>query len=382
MSFLLLLTLSVIIRTTHAADTTTSLLMVGNSFIDANNMEYMVEQMLRQSPRPQEVYAMRFDQGSSRFAEHVQEPLLHEMIRERAWNWVLLQEQSEIPAFPGTYYEPTFDVSVQSLETLNGWIQEGQLYSETVLMMTWARVGADPYYPELFPNFEQMQQKVKEGYIRMQQTITTPERPVPIVPAGLAFQYIREHCCAEGQDPSSNGTEFVALYDEDTIHPSVWGSYLAACTIYATLTPVGYPAVTQIQYGPPGLNAVMKRRLQEAAQAAVLQFNNENPINRHYVEMKRAEQQNKRPYKPVSPADHDDSSSPASSPTSSRTTFDFTMSVLFPTALALVLVGNVCLWIQQKRQMASYSGRHTVPSSQDDEDDLQLRDALELPEIR
>jgi hypothetical protein len=362
--------------------------MVGNSFIDMNELEFMVEQMLQEGDPHKQIYAMRFDQGSSRFAEHVKESALQQMILERTWDWVLLQEQSEIPAFGGTHWEPTLELSLQSLETLDAWIREA--HSETVLLMTWARVGMDPYYPDLFPNFEQMQHKVQEGYVKMQQSISTPERPVPIVPAGLAFQYIHDHCCPQGQDPTTNGTDFVALYDPDTIHPSVLGSYLVACTIYATMTPVGYPAVTHLRYAPPGMKTGVQHRLQEAAQAVVLQYNQQNSINRDYVEMKRAA--HKRPYRPDEESNNEKEDT---APASSSTLPPATTSKSLPRIIALVLpaVGvlfvtmNVWMWFQQKRQLANYAGRQPVPSSQDelyDNDDLQLRDSssFELPEIR
>lgn len=318
--------------------------MVGNSFIDANNMEYMVEQMLREGNKgvDDDVYAMRFDQGSSRFAEHVKESVLQDMILERAWNWVVLQEQSEIPGFWGTYYEPTFDLSMQSLETLDDWVRRAQ--ADTVLLMTWARVGADPYYPDLFPNFERMQAKIMEGYIRMQQHISTSERPVPIAPVGLAFQYIRDH---------ANTTDFAALYAEDTIHPSVLGSYVAACTVYATLTPIGYPPLTHIQFGPPGLKTGIKHRLQEAAQAAALQFNNENPINRQYYEMKRTA--NKKPY-PEEPASDDTAAARKKT------------SVVWVGGSILLVVMTLWIWNRQHKQTIGDSGRHQVLSTQDNDD--------------
>jgi hypothetical protein len=362
--------------------------MVGNSFIDMNQLEFMVEQMLQEGDPHKQIYAMRFDQGSSRFAEHVKESALQQMMLERTWDWVLLQEQSEIPAFGGTYWEPTLDLSLQSLETLDAWIREA--HSETVLLMTWARVGMDPYYPDLFPNFEQMQHKVQEGYERMQQAISTPERPVPIVPAGLAFQYIHDHCCPNGQDPTANGTDFVALYDPDTIHPSVLGSFLVACTIYATLTPVGYPAVTHLRYAPPGMKTGVQHRLQEAAQAVVLQYNQQNPNNRDYVEMKRAA--HKKPYQPdeePSSNNEKEDTAPASSSTVPPSTTSNTpkriLTIVLPAVGVVFVMMNVWMWLQQKRQLANYAGRQPVPSSQDElYDDLQLRDSssFELPEIR
>ena len=73
--------------------------------------------------------------------------------------------------------------------------------------MTWARQNA----PET-------QETLSETYTQVGR-----ELAATVVPAGLAWQ----HCLATHPD--------IVLHDKDQSHPNLAGSYLAACTFYATL---------------------------------------------------------------------------------------------------------------------------------------------------
>ena len=260
----------------HAVATTAepSLLMVGNSFTDENNLEEMVQALLEEDGRlGGKVYAMRFMRGASTFAEHANSAELKSMIAERRWSWVVLQEQSEKPGFWDTAYESELKESYEALNVLDSWVREAK--AETILMMTWARLNEDPYNPDIFPDFTTMQDRVATGYYRMQAQISTIERPVKIAPVGLAFQAI--HDSVKDRDPTESGTDFFNLYQEDTIHPSVQGSYLAACVIYATIT--GRDP-SRLRYRPMVMQKEQADKLQAAAQATVVKFNRENEFNK------------------------------------------------------------------------------------------------------
>ena len=104
----------------------------------------------------------------------------------------------------------------------------------TVLYMTWARQHA----PE-------SQQKITDAY----QSIGR-ELGAIVVPVGVAWQsFLAKH-----DEP--------ALYDKDQSHPTLAGSYLAACVFLAALwnlDPVGVDA------GPAALSPSDKAKLQRAA---------------------------------------------------------------------------------------------------------------------
>jgi hypothetical protein len=271
----------------------TSLLMVGNSFTDANDLEVMVQTLLEEDAflGTKDVYAMRFKKDSSRFAEHANSSELKSMIAERPWTWVVLQEQSEIPGFWETFWDPTLTLSIKSAIMLNDWIRADN--AETVLLMTWGRLGSDSYYPDIFPDFETMQSRVAEGYYRIQKAISTATRPVKIAPAGLAFKKIHDSYRSTGEDSATNGTDFFNLY-ADGVHPSVEGSYLVACVLYATLT--GHD-VTRLQWAPNGFDGTLRDKLQSVAASTVDDFNRKNSFNGR-APSKESSEGTKRPYTP------------------------------------------------------------------------------------
>lgn len=219
-----------------ASSTTPNLLMIGNKLTEANRLEVMVTALLQEDLTlgMNQIYAVQFRREASRWAEYADSSELRDTIAAEPWTWVIMQEQSEIPAFWGTYYEPTFTYSVASGRKINDWIQNSG--AETILMMTWARRTLDEQYPELFPDFPTMMDKLEIGYKRYQEAMSTADRSVKVAPVGLAFKYIRDSYINQGIDPASNGTVFSNLYQEDGVHPAISGSYLAASVLYRTIT--------------------------------------------------------------------------------------------------------------------------------------------------
>lgn len=275
-----------------------SFLMVGNSFTNANHLQEMIKSMLEEDLMfGSQVYAMRFRKPASRFAEDVLDPALASTIAERSWDWVILQEQSQIPAFIGTYYDPTFQLSLNATVQMNSWIQKAN--AETVLLMTWGRRTDDFMYPELFPDFETMQTMLVNGYSIMQKTISTPNRPVRMAPAGLAFQSVKDSI-PKGVNASADGTAFSNLYASDGVHPSVEGSYLIACVVYATLTGNDPRKLTQY-LGPKEIPADTRAKLREHAFQTVEAFDISNEYNRQYFShfMVKGQDISPKPYAPA-----------------------------------------------------------------------------------
>ena len=116
--------------------------------------------------------------------------------------------------------------------------------AKPVLFMTWAYADA----PE-------MTAQLAEQY-----TVAGNTNNALVVPAGLAF--------AKAVARSSQGGPQVNLYDPDKRHPSLAGSYLAACAIYAAVygkSPVGSPYLG-------GLDAKTAGFLQDVAWQTVKEY--------------------------------------------------------------------------------------------------------------
>ena len=118
---------------------------------------------------------------------------------------------------------------------------------EPVLLLTWARRDGLPDIG--FPDFAAMQAQLTEGYMSI-----ADELGIRVAPAGVAWQ------AALATDAS------LALWEADGSHPSVAGSYLTACVLYATLfreSPVGLPTASALSWD-------LARYLQEIAGQTVM----------------------------------------------------------------------------------------------------------------
>ena len=177
------------------------------------------------------------------------------------WDYVVLQDQSQIPGF---YRSTTSWIDDKDAAILLANSIEAES-SESVLMMTWGRRNGDPANPTIYSNFTMMQDRLEEGYIDFRDNMTVQGRDVWIAPVGLAFKHIHDDLLSSGSNPLTSGTTFYGLYSADGSHPSLSGSYLAACVIYATLTgtsPVG-------SNDSVALSSSLKLELQQAAAATV-----------------------------------------------------------------------------------------------------------------
>ena len=254
------------------------LLMVGNSFSEAHNMEEMIQSMLNERKivlQANSVFAARFEEGGANLAFFAQSEQMATMISDRSWTWVVLQEQSQTSGFyPPAEYEATYENSLKSVLLLDREIQA--VGGTTVLFQTWGYFGKDIYNPEFYPDYQTMQDKITRGYEIYREEILkdSPQAKVKIAPAGLAFDRIFKHIqTEEGKDPLEKGSLFDLLFEEEgepRKHPSMLGSYLCGCVLFQTLTGLD---VRQSSVAPPGLDPKIRNLLQIVAYDTVMEYN-------------------------------------------------------------------------------------------------------------
>jgi len=146
-------------------------------------------------------------------------------IAQGGWDYVVLQEQSQLPAFP---YSQFSTASLPASILLCQQIRAADSCTKPLFYMTWGRKNGDqqncPNYPPLC-TYGGMQNQLRERYLIMGDT-----NHAEVAPVGAVWRETRAN---------NSGIE---LYDSDESHPSLEGSYLAACTFYASIfnkSPVG-----------------------------------------------------------------------------------------------------------------------------------------------
>jgi hypothetical protein len=214
-------------------------LFIGNSFTHMNALPNIVRELARSGDKRLQVDMIA--PGGRRLREHAADPLVHERLAAEAWDYVVLQEQSQIPSLT----QMRRNEMLPAAQALAKRIRERD--AQPLLFMTWGRRMG---WPEGgFADYSAMQQAITNGYREVSR-----ELRIPVMPIGEAWR------SALAEDLH------LQLWDADGIHPSKAGSYLAACVIYASLF---NESPERLSYRA-GLAPELAQRLQRIAGEVVL----------------------------------------------------------------------------------------------------------------
>jgi uncharacterized protein DUF4886 len=193
----------------------TRVLFVGNSYTYFNNLPRLLAQLAASAKPSKAVDAEMVVEGGATLQKLWDEGKAVKAIREKRWDYVVLQEQStlgEAGTIDGIAQINDPAAFFKAARLFNGQIRKTG--AKTVFYMTWAR-----------ENSAKSQEKLTFAYL----TIAN-ELNAMVAPVGIAWQ-------AELANTST-----LHLYQSDKSHPTPGGSYLAACVFYAVLfgqSPVG-----------------------------------------------------------------------------------------------------------------------------------------------
>ena len=227
---------------------TKEVLFIGNSYTYVNDLPNMVKQIALsfgdtlnyESSTP----------GGASFGMHATNATTISKINQQAWDYVVLQAQSQEAALSTNYVNTNVYPAVQSLIDI---IENSSTCIEPMFFMTWGRKYGDANNCAPWPpvcTYLGMQQQLRLRYLDF-----TFTHDASCSPVGMAW---KESIL---QDSTLN------LYSPDNSHPSVNGSYLSACTFYASIfknSPVG------TTYIPNGIDTATASFLQNIASNTVL----------------------------------------------------------------------------------------------------------------
>lgn len=171
-------------------------------------------------------------------------------IRQQNWDFVIIQAQSNEPSFPPFQVE---EETYPFAQAIVDSIAVNDSCTEPVFYMTWGRKNGDSMNGQQYPiisTYEGMQQRLRESYLEMGM-----DNEATVAPVGMSWH------------KSINDNPNFELYAVDEGHPNLAGSYLAACTFYATLFQKSCEGSTFV---PNGLTNVDATTLQTIASNTVL----------------------------------------------------------------------------------------------------------------
>ena len=223
-------------------------LFIGNSYTYYNNLPEMISNIANDLGD-----TVNYDQntpgGTSLYA-HSQNQTTINKINQQNWDFVVLQDQSQRPSLSPSYVAASVYPYATQLVNL---INSNYICSEPVFYMTWGRKYGDQTNCSSYPpvcTFLGMQERLRDSYLTM-----GLDNNASVSPVGIAFK----------NSISLDST--IDLYTSDNSHPSIYGSYLAACTFYSTIfkkSSVG------CSYKPNAINQSDALFLQQVASSTVL----------------------------------------------------------------------------------------------------------------
>jgi hypothetical protein len=213
-----------------------TILFVGNSFNYYNNSLHGHVRLLERAADPAAEKHMVFKSMTiSGGFLHEQAPALPAMLKSRHWDVVVLQGNSTEPLPSNKKHHDDFMATAKTFDK-----EIDAAGAQTAFFMTWAYQDKPEMTAELAAEYEAIGNQTD----------------ALVVPVGLAFAKVRE------TRPS------LVMHVEDKMHPTLPGTYLAACTFYAALfgkTPVGNPYLA-------GLDPELAKYLQQTAWDTVRQY--------------------------------------------------------------------------------------------------------------
>ena len=191
-------------------------LFLGNSYTYVNNLPQLIANAAASAGD-----SLIFDNntpGGYTLQGHTTNVSSLEKISLGNWDYVVLQEQSQLPSFSDPEVEAAVFPYAKKLDSI---INAENPCAETVFYMTWGRKNGDAANCVNWPpvcTYNGMDSLLNKRY-----RIMADDNNGILSPVGAVWKYIRQNY------------PLIELYQSDESHPSIAGSYAAACCFYTAL---------------------------------------------------------------------------------------------------------------------------------------------------
>lgn len=232
----------------QAQSSSIQVLFLGNSYTYVNDLPKLLKDVALSTGDT--IITDENTPGGHSLMGHSSNPTSLAKINSAKWDYVVLQDQSQLPSFP----EPdVIEMVYPYARALDSIIDLNHPCTKTVFYMTWGRKKGDaqncPFWPPVC-TYQGMDSLLALRYKKM-----ANDNEALISPVGALWKYLRAN---------SPGLE---LYQSDESHPSLAGSYAAACSFYAILLKKDPMLITN----NGGLTASVAYTIREAAKLVVYQ---------------------------------------------------------------------------------------------------------------
>lgn len=206
------------------AQTTKRALFIGNSYTYYNDLPSLTAQIA--NSLGDSLYWQMVAPGGYTLEDHTVLNQTIGALDDVEWDFVIFQEQSQLPALSQSIFDAQVAPNAQYL------CEQARLVNPCVkpaFYATWGRKNGDVDNCANFPwvcTYEEQQDSLTSRYLQLAQ-----QNDAWCVPVGEVWREVLDF---------TDGS--LELYDADGSHPSIAGSYVAACSFYSALfdnSPVG-----------------------------------------------------------------------------------------------------------------------------------------------
>lgn len=243
MKNVVLILCSLCLLSLHLTAQTKRVLFVGNSYIYVNDLPGMLKSMALSTNDT--FITDQSTPGGYTFEQHSTDANTLAKIQQGNWNYVVMQEQSQRPSFPLSQVQSQVFPFAKTLDSL---VNVYNSCAETVYYMTWGRKNGDASNCANFPPL--CTYSGMDSLLRLRYDFMATSNKGTVAPAGPIWRYIR------------NNHASIELYSPDESHPSIAGTYAAACGFYTSIL---RKDPTLISFVPAGLSAADALTIRNAA---------------------------------------------------------------------------------------------------------------------
>jgi hypothetical protein len=189
-------------------DTPCHVLFIGNSYTYVHNLPGMFAELAKTGHHPVETGIVA--EADATLADHAASPETATSLSPARWNVVVLQEQSQIPSIEHLRQMEMYPAARQLVRMIRDAGAQPMFYLTPARREGWPENGLDGY--------TSMQAAIDEGYLDIAR-----ELHVAVAPVGDAWSVAVSH------------EAHSSLWQSDGSHPTVEGTYLAACVFYTAI---------------------------------------------------------------------------------------------------------------------------------------------------
>jgi hypothetical protein len=195
---------------------TKNVLFLGNSYTQVNNLPLLTSEvaasvgdiLLFESNTP----------GGYTLEGHSSNQSSLGKIMQGNWDFVILQEQSQRPSLPLEQVELEVFPFAYKLDSI---VNKYNACAETMFYMTWGRKNGDAENCSWWPPV--CTYRGMDSLLNLRYSMMAENNNAVVSPVGAVWKYINEN------------HPLIELYSSDESHPSVAGTYAAACSFYTAI---------------------------------------------------------------------------------------------------------------------------------------------------